>query len=82
MLKIYGSMLCPDCVKCCEELKDKNVPFEFCDFGDSLLNLKEFLKIRDGSDLFDDARASGKIGIPCLIREDGSFTLEWEEFLE
>ena len=50
MLKIYGSMICPDCVKCCQELKEAEIPFEYCDFGDSLLHLKEFLKLRDEID--------------------------------
>ena len=80
MLKIYGSRLCPDCVKCCEELKEAKVEFEYFDFSDSLANLKEFLKLRDGSALFDPVRDSGKIGIPCILREDGSLTLEWDEF--
>ena len=81
MLKIYGSMLCPDCVDCCRELSDAMVEFEFCDFADSLLNLKEFLKLRDANAAFDELRAAGKIGIPCIVREDGSVTLSWKEFL-
>lgn len=82
MLKIYGSMLCPDCVRCCEELKNAEVPFEYCDFCDSLRNLKEFLKLRDESGVFAESREAGKIGIPCILREDGSLTLEWDEFLK
>ena len=39
MLKIYGSMLCKDCVECVADLKKANVEFEFYDFADSLLNL-------------------------------------------
>ena len=81
MLKIYGSMLCPDCVDCCKELREANVEFEFCDFAESLLNLKEFLKLRDDSDLFADVRSAGKIGIPCIVREDGSITLDWDEYV-
>ena len=81
-MRIYGTMQCPDCVECCKDLDASGIHYTFLEFSDNLKNLKEFLKIRDGSDLFDDARASGKIGIPCLIREDGSFTLEWEEFLK
>jgi glutaredoxin-related protein len=82
MLKIYGSMLCPDCVKCCEELKNAQVDFVYCDFADNLLHLKEFLKLRDDQPLFDPVRQNGKIGIPCIVREDGSLTLEWDEFLQ
>lgn len=82
MLKIYGSMLCPDCVKCCQELKEAEVVFEYCDFGDSLLYLKEFLKLRDEHPVFVEVRAAGKIGIPCIVREDGTITLEWDEFVK
>ena len=56
MLKIYGSMLCKDCVECVYDLKKAIVEFEFLDFADSLLNLKEFLKIRDENPLFDAVR--------------------------
>lgn len=82
MLKIYGSKLCPDCVNCCRELTDAQVEFEYCDFADNLVHLKEFLKLRDESGLFNEIRAAGKIGIPCILREDGTITLGWNEFLK
>lgn len=81
MLKVYGSMLCPDCVNCCNKFKEANLEFEFLDFADSLLYLKEFMKLRDGSSVFDEIRSAGKIGIPCVVRPDGSFTLDWQEFI-
>lgn len=82
MLKIYGSMLCPDCVKCCEDLKNANVEYEYCDFASELLHLKTFLKWRDSEKIFEQVRMAGKIGIPCIMREDGTLTLEWDEFLK
>lgn len=81
MLKIYGSMLCPDCVKCREDLDKAGVEYEYLDFSENLKNLKEFLNIRDGNSLFDEARMEGYIGIPCIQREDGSITLSWEEYM-
>lgn len=81
MLKIYGSMLCPDCIECREDLDKAGVKYEFLDFAESLKNLKEFLSLRDGSQLFDDIRKEGRIGIPCIQKEDGSITLDWEEFM-
>jgi len=81
MLKIYGSMLCKDCVECVDDLKKQGVEFEFLDFAEQLSKLKEFLKIRDENPLFDSVRANGSIGIPCILREDGSITLDWECFL-
>ena len=82
MLKIYGSQLCPDCVKCKEELEAAGVPFVYMSISESLLFLKKFLKIREEHELFIPIRNSGKIGIPCIEREDGSITFEWDEFLK
>lgn len=80
MLKIYGSMLCPDCVRCREDLDRAGVPYEYLDFSENLKNLKEFLVFREDA-LFEQIRKEGKIGIPCILREDGSVTLTWEEFM-
>ena len=80
MLKIYGSMLCPDCVQCREDLDRAGVAYEYLDFSESLLNLKEFLCLREDS-AFDEIRAEGKIGIPCILEEDGNVSLSWEKYM-
>lgn len=77
MLQIYGSRLCPDCVRCIDDLTKADVPFEYHDFAEDLRALKVFLTLRDTDPVFEEARAAGKIGIPCIVREDGSVTLEW-----
>ena len=79
MLKIYGSMLCPDCVQCRADLDQAGVEYEYLDFADSLKNLKEFLAIRDSSELFTEVREKGSIGIPCIVEENGNISLDWEE---
>lgn len=81
MLKIYGSMMCPDCVQCRKDLDKAGVTYEYLDFADSLWNVKCFLALRDSEEVFAEVRESGKIGIPCIQREDGSVTLDWEEFV-
>ena len=81
MIRIYGSMLCPDCVQCREDLDRAEVEYEYLDFSENLRNLKEFLKIRDENELCASVRSDGKIGIPCIVRSDGSVTLSWEEFM-
>lgn len=81
MLKIYGSLLCPDCVRCKEDLSAAGVVFEYLDFADSIVNLKEFLKLRDSHPVFDQVRSAGSIGIPCIVKENGEVTLSWEEFM-
>ena len=81
MLKIYGSQHCPDCVVCKEELEAAGVAFVYMNISDSLLALKQFLKLRDTNPLFEDIRSRGQIGIPCILREDGTVTFDWKEFL-
>lgn len=78
MLKIYGSMLCPDCVRCREDLDRAGVAYEYLDFSENLKNLKEFLKLRDENDLFVEVKRNGGIGIPCIVKEDGTILLDWE----
>ena len=81
MIKIYGSMLCKDCVQCREELDNAGVAYEYLDFSENLLALKEFLTIRDSDPRFDAVRQNGGIGIPCIVREDGTVSLDWAEFM-
>ena len=81
MIKIYGSMLCPDCVECRKALDEAYVAYVYLDFAEDLQNLKDFLKIRDSDDAFEGIRKNGKIGIPCILREDGSVTLDWSEYV-
>lgn len=81
MIKIYGSMLCKDCVQCREDLDKAGVSYEYLDFSDNLLYLKEFLAIRDRNPLFQEVREKGTIGIPCIVLEDGSVTLDWDTIM-
>ena len=78
MLKIYGSMLCPDCVQCRKDLDAAGVEYEYLDFADSLRNLKEFLKLRE-LPVFDGVKEAGGIGIPCIVAEDGTVSLDWSD---
>lgn len=77
-MKIYGSMLCPDCVQCREDLDKKGISYEYLDFSDNLRNLKEFLSLRDNNPAFASAKEEGKIGIPCILLPDGTVTLAWD----
>lgn len=81
MLKIYGSKLCPDCVACLQDLDDAHIPYEYCDFSDKLEYLKEFLKLRESVSIFDAVRSAGAIGIPCIVDEEGSVSLDWSLYV-
>lgn len=80
MLKIFGSPHCPDCVICKEELDAAGVPYVYMDITGNLMFLKKFLKLREAP-AFDPIREKGQIGIPCILREDGTITFDWKEFL-
>lgn len=81
MIKIYGSMLCKDCVQCREDLDKAGIFYEYLDFSDNLIHLKEFLAMRDTNPLFQEVRENGAIGIPCIVLEDESVTLDWETIM-
>jgi len=75
---IFGSMLCPDCVECVKDLDAAGTDYQFCDFSDDLAHLKAFLKIRDSEPVFEELKREGKIGIPCLVYDDGTVSLNWK----
>ena len=81
MLKIYTSPMCPDCRECKVNFDHHGIAYEAVDINESLRNLKEFLALRDHSAVFDVCREKGSIGIPALLDEDGSVTLDWEGYL-
>ncbi len=81
MLKIYGTMLCKDCVDCCRELEAAGVAYEFLDFADGILYLKEFLALRDSLPVFDVVREKGSIGVPCIVEGNGTVSLTWEHYV-
>ena len=77
-MTIYGSMLCPDCVQCRKDLDEAGVAYEYRDFAEDLRNLKAFLELRDPEEIFQSVKQDGKIGIPCIVNEDGFVTLTWK----
>ncbi len=82
MLKVYGSQMCPDCIQCEANYREYKVEYEFIDINESLGNLKELLRMRDSDPAFLEAKEAGSIGIPAIVREDGSVTLNWQSVLE
>ena len=81
MLIIYGSDQCPDCLDCKADLNKAGVAYEYRSIPENLLFLKEFLMLRDRETVFDAIKEAGKIGIPCVLQDDGTVTLSWEKFL-
>lgn len=78
MIKIYGMETCPDCTYVEEQVKG-NDKYEVIDIGRHVKDLKAFLKLRDNSPVFDEAKRIGAAGIPCFVLEDGTVTLNPED---
>ncbi|MGM9940591.1 MAG: glutaredoxin [Bulleidia sp.] len=78
MLKVYGSRLCRDCVNFKANCDQYGIAYDYSDITEELSNLKEFLKYRDENPVFEDAKKAGGIGIPAIIKEDGTITLDWK----
>ena len=81
MLKIYGSDLCPDCRECKVNFNTHGIEYEYVDMTGSMKSLKEFLTLRDALPVFAGAKASGSVGIPAIMAENGDITLDWEGYL-
>ena len=75
MPKVYGSMLCPDCVEAKEYFEKVNYKYEFINITESMKNLKEFLALRDNRKEFDDVKKLGYIGIPAILTDDNKIIL-------
>lgn len=79
---MYGINACPDCVEAVKVLEEKGADFTYLEFSEKTDHLKSFLKHRDASPLFAEAKENGNIGIPCFEYPDGTITLSLEEVLE
>ncbi len=82
MVKIYGRLDCPDCTACKASFDENGIEYDYRDIGESIKNMAVFLKIRDLNDVFDELKGTGKIGIPALVFEDRTVTLDWETYLK
>lgn len=75
MPKVYGSMLCPDCVEAKEYFEKVNYKYEFVNITESMKNLKEFLALRDNRKEFEEVKKLGYIGIPTILTDDNKIIL-------
>ncbi|WP_010631767.1 glutaredoxin domain-containing protein [Sporolactobacillus vineae] len=82
MIKVYGSKLCPDCRNTIVQFDEAGINYKFFDICTDLSLLKEFLSIRDHSTLFDQVKKNKGLGIPCIILEDGTVTLNPEDVVK
>lgn len=68
MIKIYSMNTCPDCIYVEEQIQGDD-RYEIIDIGSHVKHLKEFLRIRDNSPVFNEAKKVGAAGIPYFVLE-------------
>lgn len=79
MIKIYGMITCPDCSYLMDQITGLEDEYEYIEIGEHVLKMKEFLRIRDSKDnaeIFKDIKATGGVGIPCFVLENGRISLD------
>ena len=79
MIKIYGMITCPDCSYLMDQIAGLKDKYEYVEIGEHVLKMKEFLRLRDSDEnveIFKDIKATGGVGIPCFVLEDGRISLD------
>ncbi|MEE3489168.1 MAG: glutaredoxin [Bulleidia sp.] len=79
MIKIYGMPSCPDCSYVHDQIVGREDEFDYIDIGSHVKKMKEFTRLRDTNPVFDTCKASGGIGIPAFVFEDGTVSLDPED---
>lgn len=78
-MKVYGAPICIDCRNYKAIQSKRGFEAQYIDITESTANLREFLMIRDYSDVFAPQREHGGIGIPLFVNDDGQMTLDINE---
>ncbi|MBQ8919574.1 MAG: hypothetical protein IJ056_05670 [Acidaminococcaceae bacterium] len=79
---VYGSNYCPGTQAALQLMDEKKIIYEFKNISGELVNLKEFLHIRDTDEQFNTIHAEGRIGIPCFVLENGAVSLNVNDIFE
>lgn len=80
-MKVYGSSICPECREFKALMAERGFEADYVEITENVMNMREFLRLRDHEAAFAPVREKGAIGIPAFIREDGEITLSMNEAL-
>lgn len=73
---VYGTPICPDCKPIREFLDSKKFEYDYVDITEHIMNLKEFLALRDARSEFDSIRENKYVGVPVLLMDDKIYFYE------
>jgi len=70
-ITVYGHKCCPDCQKLLQTFNDNKIEYTFMDMSETVSAVKGFVKLRETRPEFDEIKAAGALGIPCIVVNDG-----------
>ena len=79
---LYFSSLCPDTAPFKAAMERLGMTAREVDITASMRNLKEFLRVRDGEEVFIPRKEQGMVGIPCLVTNKGEYLFEVSDLEE
>lgn len=60
-----------------------DIKFAYLDISENIANLKRFLKYRDNFEEFDEIKKADRVGLPCIVIDDGEKILfDYREILK
>lgn len=68
---LFGSTYWDGCSTMKEFLSKNSINFVYMNISENLFNLKMFLKYRDNSPAFKEIKEKGRIGVPCIMINNG-----------
>ncbi|MBQ4159211.1 MAG: hypothetical protein IJD86_13880 [Clostridia bacterium] len=75
-MKVYGAEICRNCREFHDLMEERGFSVDYVDITGSTPNLREFLHLRDTSNVFDEVKERGAIGIPAFVNDEGEVTLD------
>jgi len=64
-----------------EFLSNQNIKFLYLDISQNMLNIKTFLKYRDSAPEFIEIKKNGRVGLPCIVVNNGEQVIFDKELL-
>lgn len=71
MIKIYTDVQCPKPLKVLDECKNRKIDTDYRSISENLKDLSAFTLICYNKELFSLVKKSKRLGIPCIICENG-----------
>lgn len=79
---VIGSHLCPDTLEALHQLTAAGAEVDFKDLLSCHADLKAYLNLRENHEAYAEVRGTERLGIPCMICEDGTVTMDLSAVLK